>query len=489
MKKKNLRKYRDRMRILKVAIFLAFTVFIFGVAPNYKINYVPNKTNLIINNRNVTMVSQKRDVHITYVGEVEIVYVSFDDIKNYFDKYLTYDDNNARLITTFETKEASMKLGEKQIQINGIMNQILAPLIMKEDMLYLPLSEMAEVYNVDVTYLAKSDTVIIESRDRKITKGHVSKNVNIKTVSETFSKTVEEVKMGEMLTVISTDKGWSRVRTEAGRLGYIKNKYVENKIDVRDDLEIASENKLDRVTMYWDNYAVYSRAPNRTEELNGVNVVSPSFFEIENAEGDIRANIGDAEKSYIEWAGNNNYQVWPMLSNSIAGINKDIMTKILNDYTLRQKLITNIVDTVVKNKLDGITICFDNINKEDRDVFSRCIIELDPRMNEYGKKICVDVTSVNDVESYDRNIIADVSDYIIFMEQEQSVKEFMENEKVAAEKIILGVHKYQMNAAEEQVLREKMLLKDEYNLAGITLWSRGKETGTFLNELQENNNI
>ena len=88
MKKKSAKRIRAINRVLKVALFLAFAVFIFSIAPNYKLNYAANKINLIINNRNVTMVSQRKDVYIDNKG---VIYLSFEDMRNYFDKYLLYD--------------------------------------------------------------------------------------------------------------------------------------------------------------------------------------------------------------------------------------------------------------------------------------------------------------------------------------------------------------------------------------------------------------
>ena len=57
--------------------------------------------------------------------------------------------------------------------------------------------------------------------------------------------------------------------------------------------------------------------------------------------------------------------------------------------------------------------------KEDKDKFSRFIIELTPRMQEMGIVLSVDVTAPDGGEDwslcYDRNKIGKVADYIIFM--------------------------------------------------------------------------
>lgn len=72
---------------------------------------------------------------------------------------------------------------------------------------------------------------------------------------------------------------------------------------------------------------------------------------------------------------------------------KPTTTEILNDYKLREKLINNIVTAVVTFNLDGINLDFEYLNESDKDVYSRLVIELAPRLKELGKVLSVDVTA------------------------------------------------------------------------------------------------
>lgn len=102
------------------------------------------------------------------------------------------------------------------------------------------------------------------------------------------------------------------------------------------------------------------------------------------------ANVGTAGTNYINWAHNNGYKVWALLSNNS---DKPTTTEILNDYKLREKLINNIVTAVVTFNLDGINLDFEYLNESDKDVYSRLVIELAPRLKELGKVLSVDVTA------------------------------------------------------------------------------------------------
>ena len=155
--------------------------------------------------------------------------------------------------------------------------------------------------------------------------------------------------------------------------------------------------------------------------------------------------------------------MWPMISNAEAGIK--VTSSILNSYTKRQELIEAIVEKCAQYEIDGINVDFENMYEEDKDVYSRFIIELVPRMQEMGIVTSVDVTAPDGAPNwslcYDRNIIGDVADYIVFMAYDQygtssttagttagynwvetNLKKIINYDEVDTEKIILGMPLY-----------------------------------------------
>lgn len=64
---------------------------------------------------------------------------------------------------------------------------------------------------------------------------------------------------------------------------------------------------------------------------------------------------------------------------------KETTSEIMNDYKLRENLINQIVDYVKKYDLDGVNIDFEYMKEEDRDLFSRFIIELTSRIKRIRK--------------------------------------------------------------------------------------------------------
>lgn len=249
--------------------------------------------------------------------------------------------------------------------------------------------------------------------------------------------------------------------------------------------KIEEEKQIEgKVSLIWDYYT--STVPTRTEKIDGINAVSPSFAYIKNSEGDLQLKIGDAGQNYINWAHNCGYKIWAAVSNSEAG--KVITSKVLNDYKLREKLINNIMDLVNSYNIDGINIDFENMYETDKEVFSRFLIELAPRLKECSKVLSVDVTAPDGSPEwslcYDRNKIGKVADYIIFMAYDQygvssvkpgttagadwvevNINKFLgKQEEVEAEKLILGMPFYTRLWKEtESSLKSEVVLMKSIN--------------------------
>ena len=443
--------------IILAIIVLASIAFI---ANDYIILDNNKTTNLIINNRNVTS-NLKNEIMI----KDNIIYLSKQDIANFFDKYIYEEEENNQIITTYDKKIAEIGFEDNTININGSDKTIRASAEKENDIIYLPISEMTEVYGIEIEYLPDTKVVTMDSTDREQKKAILSSDVAVKSSTNFIAKTVDRVKKGEDVIVISSENGNSRIRTKNGKIGYVKTNKLTNEITVRENLEEEMQIS-EKINLTWDYFSQYAQAPDRSgQTIEGINVVSPSFFHIDE-DGDLKENVGQEGENYIEWAHNNGYKVWPMLSNAEAATESlDITSNIMNSYEKRKELIEDIVNVCVKYKLDGINVDFENMKQEDKDMYSRFIIELTPRLKEMGLVTSVDVTAPDGGETwsmcFDRHVIGDVADYIVFMAYDQygvsstkagttagynwvelSLNKFLQTEEIEPEKIILAIPLY-----------------------------------------------
>lgn len=453
-------------KLIVVIILAIAVIFVLKTATNYKKDEIIGKTNLVINNSNTT-----KDLKNDVVVENGVVYISTKDIANFFDDHIFYDNKYDQIITTTETKVATLKLNENKSTINGATVDLVAPAKKIGEQFYLPFSEISEsVYNVETTYVKNTDTVVLVSLDRELTYANSSKNNSVKSKPTVLSKTVDKIEKGDNVTIIprKTDEenGWTKITTENGKIGYVKTSTLANTKKIRDNFTIEKQIQ-GNVSLVWEYFSKYGKAPQRTEEIDGINVVSPTFFSLATSEkGAIVANVGQAGQNYINWAHSNGYKVWPWIANEATNKEeKDFTSSILNDYKSREKLINSILAAVEMYNLDGINLDFENMYEADKDAYTRLVIELAPRLKELGKVLSVDVTAPDGSPDwslcFNRNVIGDVADYIIFMAYDQhnnssseagtvagcdwveaNIKKFLGQEGVKPEKIILAMPFY-----------------------------------------------
>ena len=450
-------KNKKAKKVINIVIGIVAFIIICLIANNY-IVFDKNKTiNLVINNKNVTS-NLKNQVLI----ENNTIYLSQNDIENFFDKHIYKEDETNEIITTYGKKIAAIGFEKNSININGSDKEIYAHAIEKDGQVYLPISEMKDVYDVEIRNIEKTKVVTMDSLDREQKKAIVTSNLSVKSSTNFLTKTVDRIKKGDSVIIISSDKGYTKIRTEKGKIGYIKSKKVANEITVRE--EMKEEKQIEgKVNLVWDYYSNVGSAPDRSgTSIDGVNVVAPAFFYLDD-DGNLKDNIGEKGENYINWAHDNGYKVWPMVSNAEAGLT--VTSEIMNSYAKRQKLIEDIVDKCVEYKLDGINVDFENMKQEDKDLYSRFIIELTPRLKEMGLVTSVDVTAPDGGETwsmcFDRHVIGDVADYIIFMAYDEygvsstkpgttagydwvklSLNKFLQTEEIESNKIILGIPFY-----------------------------------------------
>ena len=445
----------------KILIIIIAIILIGTIAYNISNNIIVDKNksiNLVINNKNVTS-NLKKEIII----ENDNIYISKQDLGNFFDKYIYEDTENNNIVTTYNNKIASISLEKNKININGSTKNTYAHAENKEGTIYVPITELEDVYGIEIKYLPDSKVLTIDSTSKEQKKGIITKNVSVKSSAKFISKTIDKVKKGSYVIVVSEDKGYTKIRTENGKVGYVKTNKVANTVVVREEMQETKQIE-GKVNMVWDYYSEVASTPDRTGvTMDGVNVVSPAFFHL-NTSGELTENVGTQGQAYIDWAHSNGYKVWPMVQNTGNGM-LNVTSNIMNDYNKRQKLINQIVNYCVKYKLDGINIDFENMKKEDKDMYSRFIIELTPRLKDMGIVVSVDVTAPDGSETwslcFDRNVIGDVADYIIFMAYDQygtssnksgttagydwvnlSLNKFLKTEEIESNKIILAIPLY-----------------------------------------------
>lgn len=490
--------------IILVLLFIIFVAFCLYIAPNYKKTGYEDRTNLVINYTNVTAKMKGK-----IIREGNEIYLSIDDIKNYYDKYIYIDEKYNVIVVAKDKYYACFDIKNNTLELNGKKN---TKKVIKEDNLYyVPITSLQEAYNIEVKYSEVTDCVIIKSLDRDIKTGVTTSKAMLKSKPNVFSRTIEKLD-GNTKVYIKTDdkskqtdnkknpdninstsqsnsskstknsksildkaatyvnqfeeniaKDWVCIRTENGNLGYIPSKSIKD-IKVSEYMPQVNNKKI---SLVWDFYdSKYGKVPKveASTKYNGVTAVSPTCFFMRSDV--VNEKVGEDGEKYFTWAKENNYMLWPRLANeSTTAEDMKAFSNWITDYKKRQDVINQIINYVDKYKLDGINLDFESMYKEDVDCLSRFIIELKPRLAQRNAVLSVDVTEPDGSDTwslcYDRRVIGEIADYIVFMAYDQTsgkakepgsnaayywvernVKKFINNEGVNPNKIILGIPFY-----------------------------------------------
>lgn len=364
---------RKFIRNIFIGIVALFVVaFIINIAPGYKRNKYKDVTNLVIGDENVTEKLQKP----IYRDEDGTVYIAKEDIKSLIDKTIYYDEENNMIIATSKVAVASMKIDEKIINIDGTDKYTLNSIIIKDNIIYIPIKEMEEVYNIEVNYVEDANVVIIDKLNEGMIKAQATEKTTIRYKQRSLSKEVGELKEGDIVSAFyTTSKGWRLIRTEDGIVGYVKANTLTNEYIVRQDMHQEIETKTINI----------SAEDGETYTIDGKKVKIKDLFEI-TQEGILLKNsitISNGEE-----------ETW-------ANLTMDDID--LSNYNVRTELVKNIATLSRRNEIDGINV----VLTKNEDI-ERFVIELAPKLNEIGIITNIIVTEEINEESY-----IDIVSYII----------------------------------------------------------------------------
>jgi hypothetical protein len=390
-KKKKFNKYAKRRLFLIIGI-IALILIVRAIIGLIFSGKEPKEITLLLDN---VLIDAKHEI----IYDNDTIYLSKDDIENLFDSTIYYNDAEKELITTYNKHIALLKIDESFMVVNDSNVELKKPMIEKDKIVYLPFSEMGIVYDLEFEYSSENKRLIADSLSKEKKRVITLKNFGLKTKPSLFASKVEKIAQGEYLTIVEdTSKKYYKVRSSDGNIGYVKKKKVSNEEVIRDDW-IEEQEEFNILKDASNTSKDYTKAELDKEKQN---VVIPTFLYLEK-DGEIldkTSSSTDEYKNYINWANENNVEVWATLTNDIE-VSNSLLT-----YTSRNKVINALYQKMVEYQFSGINIDFKKI--DDLNSFNRFIIELTPRLKELGIKI-----SVTYNETIDKEKLSKIVDIIV----------------------------------------------------------------------------
>lgn len=427
------------------------------------------------------------------------ILLPFDTIKSHLDSYIWYDEVLQKITVTTKDRVVRMKTGSLDALINENPMELKFPAVEENGTIYLPIDFLREFYGILVRYSDINDVVIIDKkgvsyqnawpldaktvirRDRSIREPIIKKFKGGGEKELTVEKSLEN-----RLAVFGEMDGWLKVRTYDGAVGFVKKEEV-----VLSDSQPVVEEPVPenppvltsgKINLVWDMTYSKHHIELSDETTPGIDVVSPTWFEIVDRAGTIKNR---ATPEYMEKAHQNGWQVWALFSNAFSDIEGTSI--ILNNSDTRQEIIRSILAYAALYKLDGINLDFENIYKADKEAYTQFVREFYPLAKEQGLFVSVDVSVPDGSDTwskcFDRKALAESVDYICLMTYDQhwssspqagSTAELQWVEKnlaktlneVPPEKLLLGIPLYTRLWSKESVDGQTKVASKTLNMAG-----------------------
>lgn len=403
-------------------------------------------------------------------GSGEELLLPITVIQDSVDANIRYEQGTESVIVTTSESVFRMKMDSTKGELNGKAVTIpYAPKLI-DGIAYVPIKPLKQHYGVAVHEDTETGAIILMRAGDSIqlaeaAPGNPEDTVALRESGEKRSPIVLDMPAGERLRVWREEEGWLFVQADNGYTGYALKEQI--KLGDMKELPLFAQTpsraelewKDKSVNLAWE--AVYTKNPStdRIGELPGVNVVSPTWFNIVDGEGTVKSK---ADKQYVSWAHNRNMEVWGLMDNNF---DPDMTTEALSTFDRRSHIIKQMLAYAKQYKLDGINIDFENVHTKDKDHVVQFVREMKPLAKARGLIVSIDVTPKSNSEMWslflDRKRLGETVDYMMVMAYdehwaaspkagsvsslpwaEQSVRRIMEEDAVPSSKLVLGVPLY-----------------------------------------------
>lgn len=442
-------------RCVMPLIFFVIVLMIF-----FNINYIKGNTD-DMKDSNLVIYGDNIKTNYEPFVENEGLYISVDTISKTIDKNIFYDSVSTKVIVTTKTEVLKFKIDENKVSKNMEYSEINTPARLVNGQPYININLLKSEYNIKTEYNKETNTIIID----KLSTSDISVKynmVNVYNEVSTKSNVLDIINKDDKITVYEDsldNKRWYKIKTDQGIVGYISRNNVDLLENVSntivDDSDKNDSNSNSKIVMFWQYGSNLDVLGN--SKIDAVNVVSPTWYELKNSDGEISSKFSS---SYYSKAKSYGYKIWPLINNGInsASYSASDTSDLLNSEENRENFIKNIRNIAVENKLDGVNIDFESMKDEDRDLYTQLIREMVPILKEKGIKVSVDFYFVRYI---DRQRIGEIADYAVLMgydlkgawstetgaiaavpDIEKQIDSLINDSKITSDKIILGIPFY-----------------------------------------------
>lgn len=382
---------------------------------------------------------------------------------------ILYEDQSDTVVLTTKTRVLHFKVGALDATMNSKPFTLQFAAEKEGETVYLPLAPLKELFGFQTEMDDDTGILTLFEPGQAVQPAEVANRkengVQLREGPGIQHPIVEDLASGTAIRLWGESDGWYRAQSASGHLGYIAKQDAvllpTTTLPKPQEPEpfIPWQATGKRINLTWE--AVYNVKPDprKIGDLTGVNVVSPTWFELTDGDGTIRSK---ADAFYSEWYRSKGVQVWALFSN---GFEPERTEQALATYETRLTMIQQLLAYAKTFKLQGINIDFENVKTSDKENLVQFVREFTPLAHEQNLVVSIDVTPKSNSEFWsvflDRARLGETVDYMMVMAYDEhwasspvagsvsslpwaetSIRRILQEDKVPPEKLVLGLPLY-----------------------------------------------
>lgn len=306
-----------------------------------------------------------------------VVYFALSTVEKYFTDRFYVNTIEQVLLFTTDTDVIQIHIGEDSnvMYVSGAGQALDYQAAFYEgDTLYIAADYVKKYANFDYLVYDEPLHMQVYTEWGAYTEAAVSKKTALRYQGGIKSDILVHLAAGDLVTVLEKMENWSKVKTADAYIGYVENKFLKGEKQAERTCntgfqELVYNNVQKEGMINLTFHQVFEEVGGEylakaLSVTKGVNVVSPTWFRLNNNSGDF-ASLANA--SYVSKAHELGIEVWALVTDVDSmdqfGVEIDFV-ELLSSSANRRHLIEGLMAQVDSYGLDGINIDFEKVRSD-----------------------------------------------------------------------------------------------------------------------------
>ncbi len=368
----------------------------------------------------IALIMQDQLVRYKGMQKDDRIYLEHEAVTEYLNSRFYWDESKNVLLFTTPTEIYQIPPDSQEYTVGDETRTEDYVIAFEENgILYLDIEFVKKFTFMEYEFMAEPNRMIIRYEKTPQTAASMKRSTSVRFQGGIKSPILTKVSKGDKVMIVEEMEDWTRVLTEDGYLGYVKNNTLGDKSEETLEIEDFTEpvytslTQDEKVTLVWHQVTNMDANANLSDDLEGVegvNVISPTWFSILDNQGSLTSL---ADQDYVEEAHDRGMQVWALIDNFSTNIDTQV---VLASMDARMNIQDQLIEAAKTYQFDGINIDFEAIPEASGEDYIQFIREMSVKCRNNGIVLSVD----NPVPQpytlhYDRTEQGIVADYVIIM--------------------------------------------------------------------------